>query len=160
MPDQAEFIRIIKENEGIIFKITIVYSDDEDDQKDLYQEIVYQLWRCFDSFRQESKISTWIYRIALNISITHLKKKKKRNHVPIDQVIFNRMDHHDTLMEERVGLLYAGIKQLGTMEKGLILLYLEGNNYEEIALITGFTATNVGTRLNRIRHKLRSQIKE
>jgi RNA polymerase sigma factor (sigma-70 family) len=160
MPDQAEFVRVIKENEGIIFKITIVYSSDEDDQKDLYQEIVYQLWKCFDSFRHESKISTWLYRIALNISITHLRKKKKRNHVPLDQVILNRIDPHDTVMEERVSLLYAQIKQLSAVEKGLILLYLEGKNYEEIASITGFTPTNVGTRLNRIRQKLRSQIKE
>src|SRR4030095_6033576 len=101
MPNESEFIRVIKENEGIIFKIAILYAADRDDQKDLYQEIVYQLWRSFDSFRSESKISTWIYRIALNTSITHLRKEKRRGpKVDIDETVINRFDPDDTLMEE------------------------------------------------------------
>ena len=159
MANETEFIRIIKENEGIIFKITIVYAQDEDDQKDLYQEIVYQLWKSFDSFRKESKFSTWMYRIALNTSIAHLRKhKKKGDRVPIDKVILNKMDQSDSLMEERISLLYAHIKTLSTIEKSLVLLHLEGKNYEEIASITGFSATNVGTRLSRIKQKLKTQI--
>lgn len=159
MQKKDKFVEIIKEHEGIIFKITSVYSVDKEDQKDLYQEIVYQLWKYFDSFRNESKFSTWMYRVALNTSITHSKKEKRKgNRVPIDHVLFNRIDQKDNLQEEQLSILYAHIKQLNTIEKGLILLYLEGKKYEEIATITGFTPSNVGTRLNRIKQKLKSQI--
>ena len=161
MQKQQHFVKLIKENEGIVFKIALVYAFNEEDQKDLYQEIVYQLWKSFDSFRGDSKVSTWMYRIALNTSITHLKKEKKKgSRVPIDSVLLNKIEHIDTLMDERIQLLYKHIKQLNTIEKGVVLLYLEGKNYEEIATITGFTVSNVGTRLNRIKQKLKSQIKK
>lgn len=161
MPNEAEFVRVIKEHEGIIFKITFMYTDDADDQKDLYQEIVYQLWKSMDSFRKESKISTWMYRIALNTSIAFLhRQKRKGQQVPIDQLILNRMETHDTVLEERVTMLHEQIKKLNPIDKGIILLYLEGKNYEEIAIITGFTSTNVGTRLNRIKQRLKNQVKE
>lgn len=161
MQKQQHFVKLIKENEGIVFKIALVYAFNEEDQKDLYQEIVYQLWKSFDSFRGDAKVSTWMYRIALNTSITHLKKEKKKgSRVPIDSVLLNKIEHIDTLMDERIQLLYKHIKQLNTIEKGVVLLYLEGKNYEEIAVITGFKVSNVGTRLNRIKQKLKSQIKK
>tara|TARA_R110001583_G_scaffold122623_1_gene273929 strand:- start:169 stop:654 length:486 start_codon:yes stop_codon:yes gene_type:complete len=161
MQKQQEFIKHIKENEGIIFKITLVYAFNEDDKKDLYQEIVYQLWKSYDSFKGTSKLSTWMYRIALNTAITHLKKEKKKGkRVSIDTVLMSKIEKVDTLMDERIQLLYNKIKNLNTVEKGVIFLYLEGKNYEEIGVITGFTATNVGTRLNRIKEKLKSQIKK
>jgi len=134
MQKQQHFVKLIKENEGIVFKIALVYAFNEEDQKDLYQEIVYQLWKSFDSFRGDAKVSTWMYRIALNTSITHLKKEKKKgSRVPIDSVLLNKIEHIDTLMDERIQLLYKHIKQLNTIEKGVVLLYLEGKNYEEIA---------------------------
>ncbi|UII19176.1 RNA polymerase sigma factor [Fulvivirga ligni] len=161
MRSKDEFVRLIKENEGIIFKISRVYASDEDDQKDLYQEIVYQLWKSFESFREESKVSTWMYRVALNTSISHLNRRnrKEKHHVPIDLDLHIVYDEKDTVMEERVNMLYAQIKQLSVVEKGIILLFLEGKNYDEIAAITGFTSSNVGTRLSRIKQKLKSQIK-
>ena len=84
MQKQNEFIEIIKQNEGIIFKVTLVYSSNKEEQKDLYQEIVFQLWKSYDSFRNESKISTWLYRIALNTAITYLKKQNKRTFASLD----------------------------------------------------------------------------
>jgi len=161
MQKQQHFVKLIKENEGIIFKITLVYAFNEEDQKDLYQEIVYQLWKSFDSFRGEAKVSTWMYRIALNTSITHLKKEKKKgDRVSIDVVLMNKIDQIDTMLDDRIQILYAHIKKLNSIEKGIVLLYLEGKNYEEIGAITGFTKSNVGTRLNRIKQKLKSQIKK
>jgi RNA polymerase sigma-70 factor (ECF subfamily) len=161
MEKQQKFVQVIKENEGIIFKITFVYAQNSEEQKDLYQDIVYQLWKSFDSFKNESKISTWLYRIALNTSITHFKKEKRKgNQIPIDRVLLNKMDDMETIQEERLHILNHHIKQLDTVEKGLILLYLEGKNYEEIASITGFSHTNVGTRLSRIKQKLKSRIQK
>ena len=161
MYNQEAFVEIIKENEGLIYKIARVYTSSKEDEQDLYQEIVYQLWKSFPLFRNEAKISTWMYRIALNTSIASLNKEKKRgNLLPISEILFNKPDTDDTAKKERIEYLYAQIKKLNPAEKGIILLHLEGNNYEEIAAITGFTATNIGTRLGRIRQKLISQIKK
>ncbi len=159
MQTKEDFIRIIQQNEGLIYKVAKVYTNSREDEEDLYQEIVYQLWKCFGSFRNESKISTWMYRIALNTAIAFLnKQKKKGNQVPIDDALLNKPDSTDALKEERSAVLFAHIKQLNEIEKGIILLYLEGKTYDEIAGITGFTETNVGTRLGRIKQKLTVQI--
>ncbi len=159
MQDKTAFVAIIKENEGILYKITRVYTDTTEDQKDLYQEIVYQLWKSFDSFKGNSKISTWMYRIALNTSIASLgKRKKKIQQVNLDFELLHVIEEKDTIIEEQLNLLYKTIKQLNVIEKGLILLFLEGKSYEEIANITGFSNSNVGTRLSRIKKKLKTNI--
>ena len=161
MQHKKEFITAIKENEGVIFKVTSIYCANKEDQKDLYQEIVYQLWKSFPSFRNDSKISTWMYRIALNTSITHLKKEKRNGtKLELDQIIEYKIDHKDTLIEDRIKLMYAHIKNLNTIEKGIILLFLEGKNHNEIANITGFSTTNIGTKISRIKEKLKSEIKK
>ena len=156
---EESFTRIIKENEGVIFKITTIYTQNGQDQKDLYQEIVYQLWKSFDSFRNESKISTWMYRIALNTAISQLKKSKKHSNTSgIDQVVLKQTENYDTEFENRLKMVYKHIHQLNILEKGLILLLLEGKKYDEIAEITGLSETNVGTRISRIKQKLKSRI--
>ena len=161
MQDKTQFVAIIKENEGLIYKVTKLYTNSKEDAEDLYQEIVYRLWKSFDSFRNESKISTWMYRIALNTCITHLKKEKRKgNQQPVNEDLLNKAETKDTLYEERTEILYAQLKLLNTIEKGIIFLYLEGKSYDEIAVITGFTSTNIGTRLNRIKQKIITQIKK
>ena len=156
---EEEFVRIIKEHEGVIFKITTMYTDNRDDQKDLYQDVVYQLWKSFDSFRAESKVSTWMYRIALNTALTRLKKRKRMgNVVSMDKVIMQQTENYNPEFEEKLKLLYAHIKQLNVLEKGLMLLLLDGKKYEEISEITGLSPTNVGTRISRIKLKLTQQI--
>ena len=158
---KEDFIQIIKANEGIIYKIAHVYARDKEEQKDLYQEIVYQLWKSFPSFRGKSKISTWLYRVALNTSIAHLNQSKKSSHtLTSDFKFWNIEDENDTEFQDRMQLLHDHINQLNVVEKGLVLLYLEGKTYEEIAVITGFTTTNVGTRLGRIKQKLKTNIKK
>ena len=161
MIDKTEFVRVIQENEGLIYKISKLYTDRREDEQDLYQETVYQLWKSFDSFRNESKISTWIYRIALNTAIAYLNKEKRRGRTqPINDLILNRMDSNDQIRDDRYETLYSHIRKLNKIEKGIILLYLEGKSYEEMALITGFTSTNIGTRLARIKQKMITQIKK
>jgi RNA polymerase sigma factor (sigma-70 family) len=159
MHNQTDFTVIIKQNEGLIYKVVKVYTNSKEDEQDLYQEIVYQLWKCFSTFRGESKVGTWMYRVALNTAIAFLnKQKRKGSQVPIDELLLNRTEPADTLMAERSEALFAQIKRLSEIEKGIILLYLEGKTYDEIAAITGFTATNVGTRLGRIKQKIKEQI--
>ncbi|MDN5204182.1 sigma-70 family RNA polymerase sigma factor [Fulvivirgaceae bacterium BMA10] len=156
---KEEFIHQLKENEGIIYKVVSVYATNVEDRKDLYQEIVYQLWKSHPSFKHESKFSSWMYRVALNTSISQFKREQKRiEQVPIDTFLLNKMEQIDSLMEEEMTLLYAQIQKLSVIEKGIILLYLEGKSHDEIATITGFTPTNIGTRLSRIKIKLKSQL--
>ena len=159
MTKEQEFTEVIKKNQGIIFKVSSVYTNSTEDQKDLYQEIVYQLWKSFKTFKGTSKISTWLYRVALNTSITFLKKEKRDGvKVPIEQILTYKSDESDTILEDRIKLLHHQIKKLNIIEKGIILLYLEGKSYDTIAEITGFTKTNIGTRLSRIKEKLKTQI--
>lgn len=160
MDKSEEFTRLIKEHEGIIFKITTMYTTYQQDQKDLYQEIVYQLWKSYDSFRNESKRSTWMYRVAMNTALTHSKRKKRSlEMVPIDKVVINELDSGSKELEERIRLLYKHIHELDMLEKGLMLLLLEGKKYDEIAEITGLSPSNVGTKISRIKRKLQSRIK-
>ncbi len=150
---------MIREHEGIIYKISRVYFDQEEDQKDLYQEIVYQLWKSYDSFDDRSKWSTWMYRVALNTAISFLKRDKSKLKKVSSEGLDNfKMEPFDPVMEERIEWLYKSIQELSVVEKGIILLYLEGKRHDEIASITGFSATNVGTRISRIKEKLKRQI--
>ncbi len=159
MQNKTEFVRVIQENQALIYKVSKVYTNNREDERDLYQEIVYQLWKSFSSFRNESKLSTWMYRIALNTAISNINKEKRKVRLlPINEWDLNRPDTDDHAREERFEILYAHIRELNTVEKGIILLYLEGKSYEEMAVITGFTTTNIGTRLGRIKQKLISKI--
>jgi len=158
MSKEAAFYEMIKDHEGIIYKITRVYCDTYEDQMDLYQEIVYQLWKGFDSFKGNSKRSTWMYRVALNTAYTYLRKEKKRgNKVSVDHIQLT-YEIKDTALEERLAQMYAQIKQLPDIDKGIILLLLAGKKYEEIAAITGFTRSNVATRISRTKDKLRNRL--
>ena len=150
---------MIREHEGIIYKISRVYFDQEEDQKDLYQEIVYQLWKSYDSFDDRSKWSTWMYRVALNTAISFLKRDKSKLKKVSSEGLDNfKMEPFDPVMEERIEWLYKSIQELSVVEKGIILLFLEGKRHDEIASITGFSTTNVGTRISRIKEKLKRQI--
>lgn len=159
MSKEEAFVQLIKQNEGVIFKITTMYTDNRSDQKDLYQDVVYQLWKSFDSFRSESKISTWMYRVALNTALTRLKKSKRMGHpVSIDKVVMEQTENYDSEFEEKLKIMYAHIKQLNVLEKGLMLLLLEGKKYEEIAEIMGLSPSNVGTKISRVKQKLKQHI--
>ena len=159
MIKEEEFVRVIKAHEAIIFKITTIYTNSKEDQKDLYQDVVFQLWKSFDSFRNEAKISTWMYRVALNTALTHINKAKRQPYpVSIDEVVVQQLESYDPSFEEKLKIMYAHIKELNILEKGLILLFLEGKKYEEISEITGLSTTNVGTRISRIKKKLKEKI--
>lgn len=158
MSVEDKFIEMIKQNEGVIYKITTIYARNGEDQKDLYQEIVAQLWTAFEKFRGEAKVSTWIYRIAINTAITRLRKETKRNSISIDQAVLAYTQNSDPIWEDKIKLLYHHIGLLNDLQKGIILLFLEDKSYEEIATITGLSPSNVGTRLSRIRQKLRTKM--
>lgn len=145
------FLETIQANEGIIYKVASFYASTENPIVDLYQEIVLNIWKAFPSFREESKYSTWIYRIALNTCISFFRRKRiSVNYIDIPLEIPDHDEANDDIQE-----LYKLINRLGKIEKALVLLYLEDKSYKEIAEITGLTVTNVATRLNRTKQKLK-----
>ena len=158
MHKEDRFTQLIKDNEGMLFKITRMYTAHTTDQKDLYQEIVFQLWKGFDGFRGEAKASTWMYKVALNTAFTHLRKTKRRGHqVALDHIDLG-YETEDPILEERLHQMYIQIRQLSDVEKGIMFLLLEGKKYEEIAAITGFSRSKVATRISRIKQKLKKQL--
>lgn len=156
---EQEFVTLIQEYERVIYKVCYLYTTPHATLNDLHQEVVINLWKAYPKFRNECKISTWIYRIALNTCISFIRKEKNIPEIVTLSQIADRIEETD---ETQVMLkrLYSMINRLGQLEKSIVLLYLEDKSYEEIAEITGLTLTNVATKLSRIKDKLRKMNKE
>jgi len=148
---EAEFLGMLREYNRIIYKVTSFYTDENNTLDDLYQDVVLNLWKAFPNFRNESQLSTWIYRIALNTCVSFYRKNTRR---PTCVEITPDVKAYEE-ENEAVAELYACINRLGKLERALILLYLEDRPYKEIAEIMGITATNVSTKINRIKEKLK-----
>ncbi|RNI31582.1 RNA polymerase sigma factor [Rufibacter latericius] len=156
---QEQFTHVIQENKGLILKIAAMYTNTLDDRKDLQQEIVFQLWKSYASFKQESKLSTWMYRVALNTAISQLQQTKRRvSTTPLELDADGLAEEYDKAEEEQIQQMHAQIQSLNLLDRGIILLFLEGKKYDEIAAIVGITSSNVGTRISRIKEKLRTQL--
>ena len=159
MDKKETFIAAIKNNEGIIYKIASVYTNSVDDKHDLVQEIIYQLWKSYDTFNLKSSLSTWMYRVALNVAIYQLNTSKKRVlTVPIEEQILNYKEIENNESEEKWQLFRRQISNLNLLDKAIITLYLDNNSYDKIAEIIGISSSNVGTKLSRIKEKLKTQI--
>ena len=157
---KKEFTDLINNNRALIFKVCNLYCNNAEDRKDLFQEVVLQLWKSYPSFRKESAGSTWIYRVALNTAISNFRKEsKKPENVSISLYDIEIPALSGTDANENKSILYAAINDLSEIEKAIILLYLDEKSYDEISEIIGITNTNVGARLNRIKTKLSKLIK-
>jgi RNA polymerase sigma-70 factor (ECF subfamily) len=160
---EEEFLKVFEANVGIVIKIAKAYTNTTHDREDLMNDIVMELWRSFDTFRGQSAVSTWIYRVALNISMNYRRKKKRDSLFTFwgDSRQFEDLcwltEQDDTSETE---LLYRSIEQLDAINKAIILLYLDGKTHEEIALITGISKTNVGTRIGRIKEQIKKIIQQ
>ncbi|WP_044173455.1 RNA polymerase sigma factor [Flectobacillus major] len=159
---EKQFATYLKEHQGIVHKVCGMYRRDPDDKKDLFQEIVVQLWRAFPKFRHESKVSTWIYQIALNVAISDLRKEsRKPSQTSIDEFSGQLADNEpDTELEEKLALLNRAIVELSDIEKAILMLYFEEKSNDEIAEIMGITINNVRVKMTRIREKLRVLMKK
>ena len=152
---EKAFIELIQQNERLIYKVCSIYASDEFPMSDLYQEVVYNLWKSYPKFRHESSLSSWMYRIALNTCITGIRKELKR---PKHVAIFDLNEHliePESMEDENIREMYRMIHHLKTLERAIILLWLEEKSYQEIADITGLTLNNVAIKLKRIKEKLK-----
>jgi len=159
---EEEFLKVFEANVGIVIKIAKAYTNTTYDREDMINDIVLELWRSFDTFKGQSAVSTWIYRVALNVSMNYQRKKKKRDSLFTfwsNSKQFEGLcwltEHDDTPETE---LLYRSIDMLDAINKAIILLYLDGKTHEEIAHITGISKTNVGTRIGRIKEQIKKII--
>jgi RNA polymerase sigma-70 factor (ECF subfamily) len=163
-PVQEErFLALLKEHERIVYKVSYIYCGTSEDRKDLVQEILVQAWKSFARFDESFKFSTWLYRISLNVAISyHRSRKRKAATFITTNVLRDTSDNMEqsSLMEANHKLLYQFIQELDDLNKALMLLYLEENSYKEIAAILGITETNVATKINRIKNKLRNSFLE
>ncbi len=155
---KEQFMDMLEQHIGIILKISGAYAYTQEDRKDLMQDIILELWKSLKRYNGSCKMSTWIYRISLNISMNY--KRKQNNTFVIaslsdfkEKEIASWIDKQNDLSE--LEILYSCINELSEINKAIILLYLDGNSHEEISDITGITKTNVGTRISRIKSELR-----
>ncbi len=157
---EKSFVTLINENQGLIHKVCILYETDKELRNDLFQEIVLQLWKSFPTFRGEAKITTWMYRIALNTAISGLRKLgRKIKTEELEEFHFNISDHSEDHFEEDFKKLQWAIRQLSEIERAMIMMALDEVPYDEIAENIGITQNNVRVRMNRIREKIRHLIR-
>ncbi len=158
VPDKAYFVEMIYTHIGIIYKICKLYAEGED-RDDLKQEIIYQLWKSYPTYRGDSKFQSWMYRVALNTAMLGLRARKVK-YTGLSDLEHKISDDPLEQQEEeaRVQLLYRQIYKLKDLDKTIIFLYLEECSYDEIAEITGISSKNVSVRLTRIREKLRAKL--
>jgi RNA polymerase sigma-70 factor (ECF subfamily) len=151
---ESAFLAVIKQNQRIIHKVSRMYRDTIEDRQDLFQEIVFQLWKSFPNFRQESMAGTWIYRIALNTAIASYRKAKPAlrftDTLPDDASL---IDHQP--VSENEERMYQALSHLNDSEKSIIALFLEDYSYAEIAEIVGISENYVGVKMSRIKEKLK-----
>lgn len=154
--EAQQFTDLIRRHAGLIHKIAYAYCRDVADREDVLQEVALQLWRSLDRYDERYKETTWVYRIALNVAISFYRRERRHRegHLPLEA-------HAITIAaacvepSEEVQLLLRCIDDLGALDKALVLLYLDGNDHASIAEVLGISESNVGTKLLRIKIKLR-----
>ncbi len=157
---EKEFETKIREHESLLYKVCRIYAHTAVDRQDLFQEIVLQAWKSFPKFKGTAAFSTWLYRIAINVSITGLRNKtafidsRAPAHLPDSNV---EEMHNDN--DEQLNLLYKSIEQLTEIEKAIVMLYMEDYSYEEMEDILGINSGTLRVRMNRVKEKLRQLTK-
>jgi RNA polymerase sigma factor (sigma-70 family) len=157
---EKEFLTRIDNHKGILHKVSKMYMDNRDDQDDLFQEIVCQLWKAYDSFKGESQFSTWMYRVAINTSIVFLKKEKRKvdkYDITSENIKDEDCDAH--IKESQIEHFYKAVQKLDKIDKAIIFYQLEGFSHREIADNLGISEGNARVKLNRAKEKLKEIIK-
>lgn len=155
-PAAPSFAALLERQKSVLYKVAYIYCRDPEDRRDLIQEMAFQLWRAFDRFDGRASLATWTWRVATNVAISFRRRegRRVRSTLPIELAL----DVADDAFEDRGGrILRALIDDLDELNRALAMLYLEGYDHGEIAEILGTTPSNVGTRLSRIRNKLKTQ---
>ncbi|KQX11479.1 RNA polymerase sigma factor [Flavobacterium sp. Root420] len=157
---EQEFLNRIENHKGILYKVSKMYMDNHDDQQDLFQEIVCQLWKSYDTFRNESQFSTWMYRVAVNTAIVFLRKEKRKvdkYEIASENIKDDEGDSH--IKESQLDHFYKAVQKLEKIDKAIIFYQLEGFSHKEIGENLGISEGNARVKLNRAKEKLKEIIK-
>lgn len=154
---QRQYQQLLQAHSGIVYKVAGSYSRNVADRDDLVQEICLQLWRSFPSYDPQRRFSTWMYRVALNVAISQLRRRVPDSE-PLSEAHLETIGGEDTAHDERLDALQDFIGRLGALDRALMMLYLDERSYTEIAEILGISETNVATKINRIKRKARGQM--
>ncbi|NQZ75319.1 MAG: sigma-70 family RNA polymerase sigma factor [Ekhidna sp.] len=155
---EKHFVRdFLVENQAIIYKICRAYSNSNDEFNDLTQEVAFQLWKSKARFKNKSKLSTWVYRVTLNVCMSYIRANKIKT---VDISEASALASNNEIEKDDLDILYAALRRLSDNDKAIILLYLEGRKYEEISEIVGLSKNNIGVKITRIRKKLKEIIEE
>lgn len=157
--DEKQFLALLQGQQRLLYKVAYIYCRDPEERRDLLQDMAIQLWRAFPSYDGRAAVSTWVYRVAANVAISHRRREGRRirDAMPLD-FAFDVADGAFESDTEQSRQLRALIDDLDEINRALMLFYLEGFDHSEIAEMLGTSASNVGTRLNRIKAKLQSQL--
>ena len=156
--DEDHFTALLAEHGSRLRKVTLTYGTSAEDREDLHQEILVQLWRSFASHDRTRPFATWMYRVALNVAISHVRRVvRRRRNAPAMELPLDPADPrtNDAPTDERLPILQRLLAGLDEWERALLLLHLEERSYREIADVLGLSESNVGTRLSRLRQRLR-----
>lgn len=154
MKQEEYFTQLVREHKSTIYTVCYMFSKDEEEVNDLFQETLINMWKGIDSFREESKISTWIYRVALNTCLLQERKKKKEvKKVPLTMDVNFFQD--DDANAAQVRMLHQRIGKLGLVDRALVMMWLEGMSYDEIGAVMGISSQNVGVKLFRIKEQMK-----
>jgi len=164
--DEHKFLELVNENRDRILRVCRVYAWNAADHDDLYQEILFQIWRGLPALKEKQFANTWLYRVAINTAISFVRKRASRldrvvhfEHADLTRTIESRQATEESA-DDRIADLYTAIYKLGPIEKALVTLFLEDFTYEQMAEVTGISANHVGVMLHRARKKLSSLMKE
>lgn len=159
---ERQFIEKVEASQGVVHKICRMYGQNEAHRKDLFQEIMIQLWKSYPSFRGESQFSSWMYRVALNVAIQDFRKVKKRKLLFFEsQEFIDRSDiAYDHEIEDKFKQLHDAIRHLDGLDKAIVLLHLDGSTNEEIGEVVGISQNYVRVKMNRIKKKLSKTVKQ
>lgn len=156
---QEEFLVLLDEHKRILFKIASSYCRNAADREDLVQEMIVQIWGAFDRYDNRNRFSTWMYRVALNVAVSFYRSdtRRSRTTVPADDSILEITAEapESAESEEDLRLLQRFIERLSDLDRALVILYLDGNRYDTMAEVLGISESNVGTKISRIKEKLR-----
>ena len=156
------FVAHLEKHQRILFKVAYMYCRDRDDRQDLVQEMLIQVWRSYARFDERVQFSTWVYRIAVNVAITHYRNESRRirDTVPLEEYGLDIAAADALFDSDNMRALRQMINGLDELNRALILLFLEGFSSEEIAEVVGISASNVSTRINRLKTKLQAEFHE
>jgi len=153
---ENEFVRLVQQHSGIIYKIINLYVDDEEDKRDLHQEILLQAWKSYQRFKGNSSFATWLYKVSLNTVLTFNKKAKKHSELQISDTVASE---NTTDKKEQSELLYYLVRQLNEVDRMIMTLHLEGYKNLEIADITGLKVNHINVKLHRLKNQIIEQLK-